>query len=153
MSNFLLQANTVTSRPPLNIFEASRELLQGNGWVTLAEVPQYYIPGNGPNPAKTVNAVAIMTGLTITNITNDTIKASARIVGPAGEIYPVLTESVIPPNDFLIISFDRQVMMTWEKLQVSIPSNTTANTHACAHFSYIINQREEFNLIESNPRI
>lgn len=152
MSNFILQANTVTPRPPLNIFEASREILTGDDWVTLAEVPQYFIPGNGPNPSKTVNTVAIMTGLTITNIHDDTITASARIVGPNGEIYPVIEGSVIPPNDFLIISFDRQVMMTWEKLEVSIPSNTGNDAHACAHFSYIINQREEFNLISSNPR-
>lgn len=152
MSNFLLAANTSTPRPPLNVFEASRANLTGNTWVELAEVPQYYIPANGPTPARTVNAVAIMTGLTITNTTNNSIEASARIVGSDGTEYPVITESVIPPNDFLIISFDRQVMMTWEKMEVSIPSNSTADSHATAHFTYIINQREEFTLLESNPR-
>ena len=35
-------------------------------------------------------------------------------------------------------------MKTGEKLEVSIPSNTTSANHAHVHFSYIINQREEF---------
>lgn len=152
MSNFLLAANTSTPRPPLNIFEASRANLEGNTWVTLAEVPQYYIPANGPTPARTVNTVAIMTGLTVTNITNSTIQISARVVDSTGDPFLILNRGVIPPNDFLVIQFDRQVMMTWEKMQVSVPSNTTANTHATAHFTYIINQREEFNLVASNPR-
>lgn len=151
MSNFLLSANTTTARPPLNIFEASREVLTGNNWVTMAEVPQYFIPANGPNPSRTVNAVAIMTGLTITNTSNNTIRVSARIVGQENEIYPILNRAPVPINDFLIISFDRQIMMTWEKLEVSIPSST-GGTDACAHFTYIINQREEFQLLNSQPR-
>lgn len=152
MANLLLSANTTTPRPPLNVFEASRAVISGNNWVTLAEVPQYYIPSNGPIAAKTINAVAIMTGLTVTNLHTGSITVSARIVGQAGELFPVLNEAVVPANDFLIISFDRQVMMTWEKLEVSTPSNQTLNNHACAHFTYIVNQREEFNLLDSKPR-
>lgn len=144
MANVLLAANTVSPRPPLNIFEASRANLANSAWVTLAEVPQYYIPQNGPNPARTINTVAIMTGLTITNIQNTTIRVSARILGQEDEEYLILKEAAVPPNDFLSISFERQVMMTGERMQVSVPSNNTANTHACAHFTYIINQREEF---------
>jgi hypothetical protein len=93
-----------------------------------------------------------MTGLTLTNNHDSTIRVSARIVGQEGELYPILNEAVVPPNDFLSISFERQIMMTWEKLQVSVPSNTTADNRATAHFTYIINQREEFELTASNPR-
>jgi hypothetical protein len=152
LANPLLLANTTSPRPPLNIFEASRANIEGNAWVTLAEVPQYYIPQNGPNPARTINTVAIMTGLTITNVHDNTIRVSARVVGQEDELYPILNEAIIPPNDFLSISFERQIMMTWEKMEVSIPSNDTSDVHATAHFTYIINQREEFELVASNPR-
>lgn len=143
-----LAANTVTPRPPLNLFEVARKELQSNTWVQIVEVPSYYVPRNGPIAAKTVNTAAIMTGLTITNIHNQTIRASARIRGNDGVYYTVVQTAPIPPNDFLSISFERQVMKTGEILEVSIPSNVspTAN-HAHVHFSYILNQREEFTIL------
>ena len=147
MANSLLAANTISPRPPLNVFEASRELLAGDDWYTLAEVPQYYIPQNGPNPPRTINTVAIMTGLTITNMHTSTIRVSARILGQLDEEYPILNQAVLPPNDFLSISFERQIMMSGERMQVSIPSNAGAGTQACAHFTYIVNQREEFTVV------
>jgi len=143
-----LAANTVTPRPPLNIFEVAREQLQGNTWFQIVEVPSYYVPRNGPIAAKTVNTAAIMTGLTITNIHNQTISASARIRGVDGVYYTIVNTAPIPPNDFLSISFERQVMKTGETLEISTPSNVNPSAnHAHVHFSYIINQREEFTIL------
>lgn len=143
-----LAANTVSPRPPLNLFEVERRQLQGNTWVQIVEVPRYYIPRNGPIVARTVNTAAIMTGLTITNMHNATIRASARIRGVDGVYYSVVQTAPIPPNDFLSISFERQVMKTGETLEVSIPSNGSPSAnHAHVHFSYIINQREEFTIL------
>jgi hypothetical protein len=89
-----------------------------------------------------------MTGLTITNMHNATIRASARIRGVDGVYYSVVQTAPIPPNDFLSISFERQVMKTGETLEVSIPSNGSPSAnHAHVHFSYIINQREEFTIL------
>ena len=141
-----LLANTVnTPRPPLNIFEVSRKQLQGNTWFKIAEVPKYDVPANGPIAAKTVNAVAIMTGIVITNVTNTAIQASARIKGTDSVYYTVIDSAPVPPNDFLSVGLERQVMMTGEILEISIPSNSNASAnHAHVHFSYIINQREEF---------
>ena len=143
-----LAANTVTPRPPLNLFEVERRQLFGSEYVELLEVPSYFIPRNGPIAERTVNCAAIMTGLTITNIHSQTIRASAKIVGVDGQDYIILNETPIPTNDFLIIRFDRQVMKTGEKLQVAIPSNVTPDAHAHVHFTYILNQREEFTIIE-----
>jgi hypothetical protein len=141
----LLAANTTSPRPPLNIFEASRKQLQGNTWFKIAEVPRYTIPANNPIPQRVVNAVAIMTGLVITNVTNTAIRASARIKGTDSVYYTVIDSAPIPPNDFLTVSIERQVMMSSEILEISIPSNTNASAnHAHVHFSYIVNQREEF---------
>ena len=143
-----LAANTVTTRPPLNLFEVERKQLQGNTWFQIVEVPSYFIPRNGPIAAKTINTAAIMTGITITNIHTATIRASARIRGVDGIYYTVINTAPIPPNDFLAISFERQVMKTGEILEVSIPSNSNLSAnHAHIHFSYIINQREEFTIL------
>lgn len=144
MGNILLSANTVTPRPPLNIFEAARKELQGSAWYEIAKVPQYYIPADGPDPARTVNAVAIMTGLTVTNMHTSSIRVSARIRSSDDTLYTVINSAPVPPNDFLIISFDRQVMMSGESFEVSVPSNGTSANHATVHFTYIVNQREEF---------
>ena len=146
-----LLANTVTTpRPPLNIFEASRKQLQGNTWFKIAEVPKYTVPQNGPVLAKNVHAVAIMTGLVITNMTNTAIRASTRIKGTDSVYYTVIDSAPIPPNDFLTVSIERQVMMTGEVLEISIPSNSNPSAnHAHVHFSYIINQREEF--VDNTP--
>ncbi len=143
-----LAANTVSPRPPLNLFEVERMQLQGNTWFQVLQVPSYYVPQNGPIAAKTVNAAAIMTGLTITNMHTATIRASARIRGVDGVYYSVVQTAPIPPNDFLSISFERQVMKTGEILEVAIPSNGTPSAnHAHVHFSYILNQREEFTIL------
>ena len=141
-----LLANEVTTpRPPLNIFEASRKQLQGNTWFKIAEVPKYIVPAQNPLPTKNVHAVAIMTGLVITNIHSNTISASVRIRSTDGIDYIVIDSAPIPPNDFLSVGLERQVMMTGEILEISIPSNSNPSAnHAHVHFSYIINQREEF---------
>ena len=88
-----------------------------------------------------------MTGLVITNLANTSIKASARIRGTDSVYYTVIESAPIPPNDFLTVSIERQVMMSGEILEVSIPSNTSAANHAHVHFSYIVNQREEFTVL------
>ena len=143
-----LAANTVSPRPPLNLFEVERKQLQGNTWTQVVTVPSYYVPRNGPIAAKTVNTAAIMTGLTITNMHTATIRASARIRGVDGVYYTVVQNAPIPTSDFLSISFERQVMKTGEILEVSIPSNVSPSAnHAHVHFSYIINQREEFTIL------
>ena len=62
--------------------------------------------------------------------------------------YTVVNSAPIPPNDFLSISFERQVMKTGEILEIAIPSNSSASAnHAHVHFSYILNQREEFTIL------
>ena len=140
-----LAANTVTPRPPLNLFEVSRKELAGNTWIQMVEVPSYYIPRNGPNPPRTINTAVIMTGLTIANLVDEAIQVSARIKGTDGSYYSVVNGAPVTPNDFLSISFERQVMLTGEILELSVPSNVNPSAnHATAHFSYIINQREEF---------
>jgi hypothetical protein len=144
----LALSNTVieTAKPPLNLFEVTRMELQGDDYFTILEVPRWKIRANGPIPESFVNTAAIMTGLTITNQHTSDITVSARIVGTDAHTYKVLNSAPVPPNDFLLISFDRQVMLTGEKLEIACDSNTASPSanHATVHFTYIINQREQY---------
>ena len=143
-----LAANTVTPRAPLNLFEVERKELRGNTFFQIVQVPSYYVPRNGPIAAKTVNTAAIITGLTVTNIHTSTIRVSARIRDAANVAYTMISQAPVPPNDFLTISFNRQVLKTGEILEVAVPSNSNESAnHATVHFSYILNQREEFTIL------
>ena len=113
----------------------------------MLDVPQYYIPAVGPTAAKTVNACAIMTGLTVTNIYTDDITVSARIKGQDGNYYTIINAAPVPANDFLYVGFERQVLMTGETMEIACDSAGDGDTFAVVHFSYIINQREEFTVV------
>lgn len=128
------------SRPPLNLFEVRRASLAANTWTTLYDVPQYVIPANGPNPSRTINTAAIMTGIVITNNVTEDLDISIRVVDTnnSNTEYNILNTAPVPTNDLVTIGLDRQVLLTGEQLQVK------ASNNAIAHFSFILNQREEF---------
>lgn len=141
-------SNTVieTAKPPLNLFEVSRVELQGASYFTILDVPRWKIRANGPIPESFVNTAAIMTGLVVTNQHTSDITVSARVISTDSHTYTILNAAPVPPNDFLYVALDRQVLLTGEKLQIACDSNTgspTAN-HAAVHFTYIINQREQY---------
>lgn len=135
-----------TPKPPLNLFEVTRKELQGSNYYTILEVPRWHIRANGPIPESYVNTAAIMTGLTVTNQHTSDITVSAQIIGTDNHTYSVLKSAPIPTNDFLYIAFDRQVLLTGEKLQIACDSNigNPSANHATVHFTYIINQRETY---------
>ena len=63
-----------TPRPPLNIFEVVRAEI-GVEWAIIYDVPDYLIPAEGPNPARSIGTAAIMTGVLIT----PTAEAAVRV--------------------------------------------------------------------------
>jgi hypothetical protein len=132
----------VTPRPPLNLFEAIR-LNATDVWTTIYTVPKYQIPASGPVPQRDINAAAIMNGLIVTNTTNGLIDVSIRIVGVDTNFYSVVEEATVPVNDFMIVSLERQVMLTDEEIQVKLGTAQTA----AVHFTFILNTREEFEVI------
>jgi hypothetical protein len=131
-----------TPRPPLNLFEAVRAEI-GPAWAPIYEVPSYLIPANGPSPERSIGAAVIMTGLLVSNTGFADISFSARIVGRHGINYPVLLEATVPPNDFALIGLDRQVMLSGEALEMRAGDAQSA----VVHFTFILNQREEFEVI------
>lgn len=132
----------VTPRPPLNLFEAVRVRIDDT-WSTIYQVPKYEIPASGPTPATFVDAAAIMTGAFIANTISVAITVSARILNAAGDPYELFTGVQIPIGDYLAMDLNRQVMLTDETLQFQCSAGGAADVH----FSFILNQREQFQVI------
>ena len=142
-----ISSNTIVSpKPPLNLFESNRLQLQGNSWFTVLDVPKYIVPATTLEPQYTINAAAIMTGLTVSNLkdSGDT-QVSVRILGTDNGEYYVVKKAPIPVNDFIYIGLDRQVILSGERLQISCTENSNTSTNNVAvHFSFILNQRESY---------
>ena len=132
----------VTPRPPLNLFEAVREEAT-SAWADIYTVPSYRIPASGPSPQRDINAAAIMNGLLVSNTTGSSIAFSARIVSTDTNTYAILEDAPVPANAFMVIALERQVMLTGETIQVKVGSAQTADVH----FSFILNTREEYEVL------
>ena len=131
-----------TPRPPLNLFNVARVVVP-SFYTTVLETPDYLIPAIGPNPARTIEAVALLTSLMVTNNSADTLQLSARIVDAQGTEWLVLNQMDIPPNDFAIIEFGKQNLPSGDRLQLK----TENFQGAIANLSYVLNQREEYTVI------
>ncbi len=135
-------ATITTPRPPLNLFEVVRQSLDPE-WATVYDVPDYLIPAEGPNPARSVAAAAIMTGVLITPTSEAAVRVSIRVLALNNTPWLLLDRAFAPSGDVLSIGLDRQVLKSGERLQMKVE----AGEAAVAHFSFILNQREEFTVI------
>lgn len=135
-------AIVITSpRPPLNIFDVKHMGVTAS-WETLYETPEYLIPAVGPNPARTVEAVALLTSLIVTNTEATTIEVSLRVVDADGQVWAILNNLPVPANDFAVIELSKQNLPSGEQLQIRVG----AAQAAVAHLSFVLNQREEFEV-------
>jgi hypothetical protein len=132
----------VSPRPPLNLFEVSR-INVPSFWTTILETPDYLIPESGPNPARTVTAVALLTSLVVANNSNAVLQLSIRVLDRNNQSWLLLNQMDVPPNDFALIDLGRQNLPSGDRLQLQ----TGAFQGAVASLSYVLNQREEFTVI------
>lgn len=130
-----------TPRPPLNIFDAVHANIDQN-WSTLLETPTYLIPAIGPNPQRTVEIVALLTSLIVTNTGQGTITVSLRVVNANGD-FMLLNELPVPANDFALVELSKQNLPSGEILQI----RTGEGQDAVAHLSFVSNQREEYETL------
>jgi hypothetical protein len=131
-----------TPRPPLNLFNVARVVIP-SFYTTVLETPDYLIPAIGPNPERTIEAVALLTSLMVTNNSDATLQLSARIVDADGVEFLILNQMDIPPNDFAIIELGKQNLRSGERLDLK----TENFQGAIANLSYVLNQREEYTVI------
>jgi hypothetical protein len=128
-----------TPRPPLNLFNVSR-ISVPSFYTTILDVPDYLIPVNGPNPARTVQAVALLTSLIVANNGPSTIQFSIRVLDAGNVSWLLLNQMDIPPNDFALIELGKQNLPSGDRLQLKCENFQGA----IASLSYVLNQREEF---------
>jgi len=131
-----------TPRPPLNLFEVTRVNITEE-WTTVYETPVYRVPANGPTPTYDIDAAAIMTGVIVANTSPILTSVSVRILDTNGDPFSLLTDIQIPVGDYILLDMDRQVLKTDETLQLQCATSTTATVH----FSFILNQRETFEVV------
>jgi hypothetical protein len=130
-----------TPRPPLNIFDRARLNLTSS-YQTVYETPDYLIPATGPTPARTIEAVALLTSLIVTNTDNETIEISLR-AERGGNTWMILDKLLIPENDFALIDLGKQNFVSGDALQAKLEAGQTG----VAHLSFVLNQREEYTVI------
>ena len=128
-----------TPRPPLNLFNVAR-IQVPSFYTTILDVPNYLIPANGPNPSRTVQAVALLTSLIVANNSNATIQFSMQIIDGSSVTWRILNQMDIPPNDFALIELGKQNLPSGDRLQLKCENFQGA----VASLSYVLNQREEF---------
>lgn len=131
-----------TPRPPLNLFEVAR-INVPSFWTTILETPDYLIPANGPNPQRTVQAVALLTSLVVANNSSSVIQCSVRVLDANDVPWLLLNQMDIPPNDFALIELGKQNLPSGDRLQLQ----TGVFQGAVASLSYVLNQREEYTVI------
>jgi hypothetical protein len=132
----------VTPRPPLNLFNVAR-INVPSFWTTILDVPEYLIPANGPSPARTVSAVALLTSLVVANNSAAVLQLSIRVLDATATSWLLLNEMDVPPNDFALIDLGKQNLSSGEKLQLQCENFQGA----VASLSYVLNQREEYTVI------
>jgi len=132
----------ITPRPPLNLFNVAR-IQVPSFYTTILDVPNYLIPANGPNPQRTVQAVALLTSLIVANNSNATIQFSMQVLDASNAGWLILNKMDIPPNDFALIELGKQNMPSGERLQLKCENFQGA----VASLSYVLNQREEFTVL------
>lgn len=132
----------VTPRPPLNLFNVAR-IDVPSYWTTILETPDYYIPANGPNPARSIGAVSLLTSLVVANNGADTLQLSIRIEDSEGRTWLILNQMDVPPNDFALIELGKQNLPSGDKLQLKCENFQGA----VASLAYVLNQREEYTVI------
>lgn len=129
----------ITPRPPLNLFNVARIQVPST-YTTVLDVPNYLIPANGPNPQRTVQAVALLTSLIVANNGNDTIQFSMQVLDASNVTWLILNQMDIPPNDFALIEMGKQNLPSGDRLRLKCENFQGA----IASLSYVLNQREEF---------
>jgi hypothetical protein len=131
-----------TPRPPLNLFEVSR-IDVPSFFTTILETPDYLIPANGPNPQRTVQAVALLTSLVVANNSSSVLQFSVRVLDSNDVSWLLLNQMDIPPNDFALIELGKQNLPSGDRLQLKCENFQGA----IASLSYVLNQREEYTVI------
>ncbi len=134
-----------TPRPPLNLFDVARvEVDDTVAGVELYEVPVYRIPAEGPNPQRDVRAAAILTNLIAANTSAGTANITVWVVDADDNEFLVAQSLEIAQDGYIKIDLDKQILQSEERIIARMDAGNTAEVH----LSFVLNQREEFTVLE-----
>jgi hypothetical protein len=142
-----------TARPPLNLFEVVRTEFD-DSWTELYDVPIYLVPVSGPTPAYYVAAAAIVTSVVVVNTSGSSATFDIQIQDPQSETpnpispgpyddYIIVENLTVGANSFVNVDLNRQVIKSLQNIQIKASTGATLT----AHFSFVLNQREQFTII------
>ena len=135
----------VTPRPPLNLFEAVRVSVDDtSGGTLIYTVPSYQIPAEGPNPQRDVEAAAILTSLLVANTSGGASSVSVWVLDKESNQFFLAVSLPIDEDGYILVEVDKQVLQSTEALYVQMAAGGTAEVH----LSFVLNQREEFTVLE-----
>jgi len=139
-----------TPRPPLSLMEAVRISADDTSGGTLVyEVPTYRIPAVGPTPQRDVEAAAVITNLTISDVTSGTGGSDVTVTittlggGTGSETFTLVGAENVPQNGFVSLDVEKQVLKSEDQLIVEMSGGAVADVH----FSFILVTREEFTVL------
>jgi hypothetical protein len=132
-----------TPRPPLNLFEATRRsttLKRIAGWVYIDQPPTYLIE-DPINPGREVEGRYILTRVTVTGGPSN---ISLRIINYDEKTYRTIFESLdIAGDPHVELDLQRAVLKAQDVIQMRVNSGN----ELVVTFSYVLNLREEYEVI------
>lgn len=134
----------ITPRPPLNLFEVVRVAVDdSSGDMPIYEVPSYQVPAEGPNPQRDIQAAAIVTSLLVTNTTGAPSSVTIWVEDADENEFSWAVALPIDEDGYIRVDVEKQILLSGESLYVEMAAGGTAEVH----FSFVLNQREEFTII------
>jgi hypothetical protein len=120
-----------------------------SGGTLVYEVPTYRIPAVGPTPQRDVEAAAVITNLTISDVTSGTGGSDVTVTittlggGTGSETFTLVGAENVPQNGFVSLDVEKQVLKSEDQLIVEMSGGAVADVH----FSFILVTREEFTVL------
>lgn len=125
-----------------------------DSWSVLYDVPVYLVPASGPTAQYFVAAAAIVTSVMVVNTSGSSATFDMQIrdpqdadpdpynPGPYDE-YTIVENLTVPANSFVNVDLNRQVIKSLQDIRIMASTGATLT----AHFSFVLNQREQFTII------
>lgn len=139
-----------TPRPPLSLMEVVRVTADDtSGGTLIYEVPTYDIPANGPTAQRYVEAAAVITNLTVSDLVSgtggSTLTATITTLGgnTGSETFVLVGNEAVPKNGFVSLDVEKQVLKSGDQLVIEMSAGDTADVH----FSFILVTREEYTVL------
>ena len=131
------------TRPPLNLYEASRVTLSTFGvWVPIFAPPRWRVPPTPIDPELISDTAALISNAFICNLGSSPSIISVRTTDGVDEFPIVLSAGVLAATN-LSLNMRRAIVVSGEEVQAQL----IAGPSVAVHMSFILNTRERVQVI------